>query len=513
MRTVFFYIAVITLLTGCGVSKSSFSPGHRYSLQQLQRDYTVYETLLREHHPSIYWYTSRDSMEYYFSWGRNHLRDSMTEPEFRTLLSYVTSRINCGHTSVRPSRAWSKYQDTSKLGKLFPLSVKVWDDTMLVTANLHRRDSVLKRGTLITSINGRPVASLVDTLFGFISTDGYNRTHKYQSLSNRGFMGSLYTSVFGLSDTYAIGYRDSAGNQKTISVPVYNPLADTVGRRGPRPIRPASQPVPSKKDIRRQQLAAVRLLQIDTANHSAMMNLASFSRGYGLRKFFRNSFRTLRAHGVTHLIIDVRSNGGGSVTNSTILSRYIANQPFKISDSLYALTKNGSYNQYIQNHFWNKLFLTFFTRKRKDGRYHFGYFERHYFRPKKNNHYDGKVYIVTGGNSFSATTLFTSAVIRQENVIVVGEETGGGAYGNTAWLIPDAKLPETGVRFRLPLFRLVIDRNVPKDGRGVQPEIPVLPTVDAIRRNADFKIEKIMKLIGEDQKNEKEKLKTAGANQ
>lgn len=45
---------------------------------------------------------------------------------------------------------------------------------------------------------------------------------------------------------------------------------------------------------------------------------------------------------------------------------------------------------------------------------------------------------------------------------MIGEETGGGAYGNSAWLIPDVALPETGVRFRLPLFRLVIDKTVLK---------------------------------------------------
>lgn len=512
MRTVV-YIAVILLLTACSAGKSAFSPNKKYSLQQVERDYAVYETLLKEHHPSLYWYTTKDSLENYFKWGREHLKDSMTEPEFRKVLSYVTAKIDCGHTSVRPSRAWNKYLDTVKLAKMFPLSVKVWEDAMVVTANLNRRDSVLKRGTVITSINGRSVATLTDTLFAYMSTDGYNRTHKYQSLSNRGFFGSLYTTVFGLSSHYKIEYKDSAGLLKTVTIPVYDPLADTVGRRGTRPIRPAQAPPPrpSKKEIRRQQLAGIRLLSIDTLNHSAMMNLASFGRGYGLRKFFKNSFRALETHGITHLIIDVRSNGGGSVTNSTILSRYIASQPFKISDSLYAITKNGSYNRYIQNHFWNKLFLFFFTRKRKDSLYHFGYFERHYFKPKKSNHYNGQVYIVTGGNSFSATTLFTAAVMKQENVTVVGEETGGGAYGNTAWLIPDAKLPETGVRFRLPLFRLVIDKSNPKNGKGIQPEVPALPTVEAVRRNSDFKIEKVMKLIEADKENKKVKLKSSGA--
>jgi hypothetical protein len=82
-------------------------------------------------------------------------------------------------------------------------------------------------------------------------------------------------------------------------------------------------------------------------------------------------------------------------------------------------------------------------------------------------------------------------------VVVVGEETGGGAYGNTAWLIPDIELPNTKVRFRLPLFRLVIDKNETK-GRGVMPEVEAVPTVDAIRHNYDYKLEKVIQLIKEE---------------
>ena len=76
----------------------------------------------------------------------------------------------------------------------------------------------------------------------------------------------------------------------------------------------------------------------------------------------------------------------------------------------------------------------------------------------------------------------------------MGEETGGGAYGNTAWLIPDITLPNTKVRFRLPLFRLVIDKNAQK-GRGVMPEVEVDPTVNAIRKNQDYKMDKVLEMI------------------
>ena len=503
-RLLLFFIVPITLAS-CSAGKNSFSAKKKYSPAQLQKDYSIYHDLLEEHHPSLYWYNTKDSIDYYFNWGEQQLKDSLTEPEFRKVLSYVTSKINCGHTSVRSSKAWNKYSDTVRLAKMFPLSMKIWPDTMVVAANLNRRDSILKRGTVVTSINGHTLFSLMDTLFNYISSDGYNTTHKYQSLSNRGYFGSLYTSLYGLSEKYSIEYVDSVGQLKTTIIPVYNPIADTPTRRtGQRPVRTTpTPPQPSKKQIKEQQLNNTRLLKIDSVNHTAMMNLSTFAKGSGFRQFFRTSFRALKKNNIGHLIIDVRGNGGGNISNSTLITRYMIDNKFKIADSLYATHKKSEYNKYIQNHFWNKLFISLFTKKRNDGNYHFGYFERHYFKPKKENHFTGKAYIITGGNSFSATTLFAAALIKQENVIVVGEETGGGSYGNSAWLIPDVTLPVTGVRFRLPLFRLVIDKNAPKNGRGIIPEVESDPTVSAIIRNADYKLDKVMELIKKDKEEKK----------
>jgi C-terminal processing protease CtpA/Prc len=191
--------------------------------------------------------------------------------------------------------------------------------------------------------------------------------------------------------------------------------------------------------------------------------------------------------GMQNLVIDLRTNGGGNVTNSNLLTKYIAAQPFRIADSLYTRTRTSRYARYQQHHLLNSLFAFFMTRRGRDGNYHFGYYERKQFAPKKKHHFDGSVYVLSGGNTFSASTLFIKSLIGQANVTLVGEETGGGAYGNNAWLIPNVTLPRTGVRFRLPLYRLVIDRNERK-GFGVQPEIIAVPTVEAIRKNRDLKL-------------------------
>ncbi len=496
MRRSLILLIASVILAGCGINRSSFSPAKKYSPEILQKDYSVYQQILEEAHPGLYWYTSKDSMDYYFNLGKEQLKDSLTETGFRKVLSYVTAKINCGHTAVRSSKKYSYYLDTLRLSRLFPLSLKIWNDTAVVAANLNHRDSLLTRGTVVQKINGRTIKEIADTLFQFIPTDGYNTTHKYQALSNRGFFGSLYTSIFGMQDQFSIDYTDSAGQIKRASIKTYNPGADSAARAV---LRQARQlPQPSKKERKQRRQSSVRLLKIDSTNHVAMMDLNSFGRGYGLKGFFRRSFKTLRKKDIDHLIIDVRGNGGGSVTNSTLITRYIADHRFKVADSLYAIAKRKKYSRYIKNDYFNRLFITFFTRRKSDGYYHFRYFERHRFRPKKKNHFDGQVYILTGGNSFSATTLFASALIKQNNVTVLGEETGGGAYGNTAWLIPDVILPNTKVRFRLPLFRLVMDKNLPKTGKGVQPEIAAGPTIEAIKQGVDYKVEKAMELIKKD---------------
>lgn len=490
---------ILILLQSCSMSRSSVAATKKYSKDQLLKDYAIFQATLEETHPGIYWYTTKDNMDAYFKWGRNQISDSATETEFRKILNYVAAQVNCGHTTVRPSKAFARVNDTTR-PKIFPLSLKVWGsrtneraDTAVITTNLFRRDSILRRGIRIRSIDGKVIDELIDTMGRYISSDGYNRTHKYQSISNTGTFGRLYTTLFGLKEKYSIEYFDVNGMVRHTEMPVYDPSKDTALRRAISTLRPLT-----KEEQRNRRYQTTRILKVDTVNRTAFMELNSFGKDYRLRAFFRRSFRNLQRLNIGHLIIDVRGNGGGSVTNSTILTKYIAKHPFKIADSLYAVDKRSRYGKYIQNNFWNKLFITFLTKRNKKGEYHFGYFERHRFRPKQKNHFDGQVYVLTGGNSFSATILFANAVMKQENVTVVGEETGGGAYGNSAWLIPDFTLPVTGVRFRLPLFRLVINKDIPKNGRGIIPEVESAPTQKTVAAGADFKLDKVLELIKAD---------------
>lgn len=473
-------------LAGCAVTKKN-GPQKKYGKDQLKTDYTLFRSILEDQHPGLYWYTSKDSMDHYFRIGESMLTDSLTETGFRNVLSYVLSKIDCGHTTIRPSKAYLR----RTTGRYFPLVLKLWPDTAIVTANLHRGDTNITRGVLLTAIDNRPIQEIVDTMFQHLSTDGYNLTHKYQTLSNRGVFGSMYTSLFGVKPKYEVSYIDTLGKVRSSFVSLYSVTQDSTRKQ----LRRLPIPKPSRRERRKLMRQANRRLYFDTSLNMAVMDINTFTKGFGLQHFFKSSFKKLNKQKVDNLVIDLRSNGGGSVLNSNLLTRYIADKPFKIADSIYALKRWSRYSKYQGERLSNRLFLLLMTHREKDGHYHFRYYEEKYFRPKKKHHYKGNVYVLTGGNTYSASTLFAYVLKDQNNVTIVGEETGGGAYGNNAWLIPDVTLPVTNVRFRLPLFRLVIDKNIPKNGRGILPEVEALPNVKDIRRNVDFKMEKAMELI------------------
>jgi Peptidase family S41 len=496
LKTSIWVCIISCMAASCSSSKNVYDPQKKYPPAVIRADYILFRRILETAHPSIYWYTSKDSMDYYFDRVDKSLNDSMTEIQFRDQLSYVISKLDCGHTTMKSSQAYNKYVDTAS-SLAFPFALKFWSDTMVITANLRRSDPILQRGTVVNSINGYNARALTDTLFNYITTDGYSINGKYQSLSTGFAFANLYKNVMGLRDSFDIRYIDSLGNESQAWVKPYDFKADTLDKKTLNHGPPAKGKSPDKKKEKAFFFYSSANLQLDTVMKTAFMTVATFDRSNHLKKFFRRSFKEIHKQKIKDLIIDVRSNGGGDAGLSTMLTKYIIDHKFKIADSLYTIKPPSEYKKYIQKSFLNGILIDLVTKKEADGKYHFRYFEKHYNSPKKKNHYEGQVYILIGGNSFSATTLFAGDLKGQKNVTLVGEETGGGYYGNTAWIIPDVTLPNTGLRFRLPRFRMVVSKDRIKDGRGIIPDVWALPTTDAIRDGVDFKAMKVRELISQ----------------
>lgn len=487
-HTLLYFVILSSFLVSCSVARVSVAE-RKYPAKKLKEDFSIFQGALEESHPGLYWFTPKEEMDRTFAETNNNLNDSMTERQFRTQLLKVITAIRCGHTSVNYSKRYSRYLDTAGL-KLFPLGFKVWKDTLVVTANINRKDSIFTRGTIVKSINNYSSKQLIDTFFNYITGDGYSQAGRYQTLSSFGTFGVLYKNVLGLTDTFRINYVTPEGTDAVVTIPVYKPIKDSVEKSDS--LKPEKY---TQKERRSFRAFTTRHIQVDTSLNSAYMLLNTFSNGTNLRKFFRKSFKNIERLGIKHLVIDVRSNGGGEAGNSTLLTQYLTDHNFKIGDSLYAIKRSSKYRDYIkfQPIYW--IISSIITRKKDDGNFHFGYYERHIFKPFKKNHFNGNVYILTGGNSFSATTLFAQELKGQKNVTIVGEETGGGGYGNSAWIIPQLTLPNTRLRVGIPKFRFVMRKDLVKEGRGVMPDIYAAPTAKDIQNGVDVKLEAVKSLI------------------
>lgn len=496
LKTFFVFIISIVLLCSCAGSFKNYNPDKRFSKKELQSDYSLLRNILEEKHPSLYWYTSKDSMNFYFDSLYNAIPDSMTELQFGwNILAPLTQKIHCGHTSFGMSRNWGRYIQNRIIPSI-PIYAKVWGDTMVVTGNLNRKDSVLKTGTLVTSVNNLGVRQMMNKMLQYLPTDGYADNVNYLRISSN--FPYFHRNVFGLYKNYKIGYIDSAGSEKFVTVPMWMPPQDTSKKKETKPAKPPVK-IP-KRQLKKNRIENARSMQIDSSLNTAIITLNTFSNGGGrhLRKFFRRCFETIKEQQIKNVILDIRGNGGGDITMSSLLTRYIRNTPFKVADSAYSIARNFSpYSSKIKSAFWSNIGLIFLSKKRKDGLYHFGYWERHVFKPKTENHFDGRLYVLINGPTFSASTLFCNAVKGLPNVTIVGEEAGGGWHGNNGIMIPDITLPVTKLRIRLPFFRIVQYNHVPKDGHGVIPDLYIGPSRESILKNQDKKMIVVKEMIKE----------------
>jgi len=483
MRRLLFFFS-FPLFFSCSVSKN-YNPDKKYSKEQLQQDYTLLRNILEKKHPALYWYTPKDSMDYYFDAGYKAISDSMTELQFGwRILAPLTSRIHCGHTSFSMSKGWNHFIKNKTIPS-FPLFLKVWKDTMMVIGNLNYKNRLIKNGSFVKSINGITNANLINYMFHFLVEDGYSENVNYIRLSSD--FPYFHRNIFGLYKIYRVASSDSNGVEKNTLIPYFQPLPDSLKNKKER------LKFKKRKFTHREKLEYTRSLSYDSSY--AFMTVNAFSKG-NLKSFFRRSFRELRKNKTKNLVIDIRANGGGDIIKSVYLTKFLRNTPFKVADTAYAVSNTcRPYTNYISSGFLNNIGLFFVTHKEKDGKYHFGYWERHTFYPKRKNHFNGNVFVLINGLTFSASSLFCNAVKGQKNIKLVGEETGGGWYGNSGILIPDVTLPNTKIRVRLPFFKLVQYDHIPVKGTGVIPDIYVGTNWRDVLKGVDTKLKKVNEII------------------
>lgn len=188
----------------------------------------------------------------------------------------------------------------------------------------------------------------------------------------------------------------------------------------------------------------------------------SFSSGVGEGNLDEVLFNLAICDGI---IIDVRNNGGGNMTNASKIAARFTNQKVLTG---YVLHKTGP------------------------GHSDFSEPKPIYLEPSKGIRWQKKAAILTNRSSFSATNDFVSIMryVIPKKVTIIGDKTGGGSGFPFSSELPNG----WSVRFSSSPF---LDADMNQIEEGIEPDIKVNMTSEDIYRKRDTIIERARAFLKE----------------
>jgi C-terminal processing protease CtpA/Prc len=171
-------------------------------------------------------------------------------------------------------------------------------------------------------------------------------------------------------------------------------------------------------------------------------------------EWIENSFKLLQQKGTKALIVDLRGNGGGQDMYGALFVSYLTDQPFRYFDRIHLRTITPSFKQYSG---WG----SDVERKLREGTVPSapgGYLATTNLHPglalqsPSKHPFLGKVFVLINGGTFSTAADVCAILHSLKRAIFIGEETGGGYYGNNSGMEPRVTLPNSGLHVRVPMF-------------------------------------------------------------
>lgn len=429
----------------------------KYEPGQLVEDFRIARQALEEGHAGIYRYTPKEEMNRVFEAAEGLLNRRMDAYEFYRVLAPAVAAVKCGHTEVvlpPPLRPESNARDL-----LLPVDVRVLNGRVYVRhdfTNLSGRAEAIE-GKEILSVNGVPATRLVSTMLAATPGDGDIRTSRQWSISGRFFAARLI-SLFGLKSPYDLTLRDGT-RESGLRV---NGVTSAK-------LREAS----AAQRLREQAARPNAELKFMDGGRVAVMTIRSFTNsGVGLRTFYKEAFAGMQSRGTRALVLDLRDNGGGDDELGALLLSHLVERPFKYYADLVINAASFGFEKHAVEPI--SLPPPGLMERGDDGRLHFvGHPNMGLLRPSFPR-FTGKVFALMNGRSFSTTSEFLSRAHSLRRATFVGEEAGGGYYGNTSGTTARVGLTHTKLELHVPLaaYYMAVGGHA-QAARGVMPDYPV----------------------------------------
>lgn len=416
------------------------------SPEKLKQDFTVFRLALEKEHAGLYRYKSKKEMDAIFDRYFAALDHPASAIEFGKTILSVISALQDGHTRSNVPRLLGNYYGENI--KVFPLFLYFIQNKAYVLCGQE-----LPAQTEILAINGKSIADIQSELFKYLPSDGAIETKKRSQL-NDGAFSILYHWIFGDKHTFRVEFKSKNGETGIINL--------------------AGKSVNDIECDFRNKPAVTKPLQLDfLQNNVALLTVKSFDDNrinaakLNFKEFLESSFKEINTRKISTLIIDVRNNGGGADDYGALLYSYLAAKPFKYFASKSTVTSAVTLQE-------NPLLG---------------------LQQAQKNTFTGNVLFLINGVSFSTAADFCSIARSHNRGKFIGEETGGGYYGNTSGQSVTITLINSSIEVTIPRFKYINDVKKAKyRDRGIIPDHIVLPSIEEVILNKDVQLNYALKL-------------------
>ncbi len=454
-----------------------------------RKDFEVFENILKNGHPSLYEYIKQDSLDYLFEETKNSITNDISDIGLYKKMLKITDQVRDGHLLLFAPNTIKTEQ------YYFPLILKIINTSFYTDTD----DFEIPIGSKITKINDHETFKILESLKKYTATDGHNLTRKYRDIELK--FGLFYAYEYGLTKQFKIEYTEPDGTKKSVDLKA-EPFV-TVKLRNTKRNSYFAKFHQQKNEfdffnefINTKDPFVYYKEEISTA----VLVVNSF--GIDIRRFKSNLvkiFKELKKKKIKHLIIDIRNNDGGFRPNSVHLYSFIAKKPFKQIVSEYSISLSVPEKEYAIRTFLNeKQFLTdkFNNHPVYDG-WKLTFDDLEAIMVPDQNRFKGKVYVLTGGTTFSAASSFALNAKNDDDTMIVGQETGGGYYFFSGQFPVYYELPNSKI---IMVMSMVKVENYIKDktiqvGSGVPPDKYINLSVEDLIEGKDPLLDYIFRLI------------------
>lgn len=460
----------------------------KLSVKNMQDDLFILWSAIKELHPGYGIYTPADSLKKAYDKAYSSIQTPLTESEFMAQVYPFLCQLRCGHTQLEHSAGYQTPKVPAEVH--LPFEVLVRHHRAWITTHQIEK---LNTGDEIVRINNVPVSEIIDHGYDLYCGDGYNETFKELFLSEYDGFEDACNKYYHWKGPYQITLRTKQGVLKTISA--NQASSDASSQTNTKEVDNYAGWTIAKNTGR---------LPLRFLNNSPTALLTTLPFEYQDTTIYKEAFRQIHQKGVKNLVIDMRHNSGGDIRVAVGLLSYLADSPFLIVKDAKSRIPNPALNHFAK--YFDTARTTNFNLGYKPGNkegpwYHietkpaFGKL----YGPlplAKTDHFDGKVFVLIDGATFSSGALFTAALKAQcKNVKFVGRETAGAEEGPNGMVIQKLTLPNTKIIVDFPWMRVVSVAKKPVFGRGMMPDYEVDYQAEDIADKRDLDLERVLSLI------------------